>query len=93
MNTRRIFRICFAAAFAVVAAFAVLYFLDSREEYEKLKLTEAKNRRRLDEVTRQLHEQETILQRLRTDPAYVEKIIRRKLGYAKPDETIFRFED
>jgi len=30
--------------------------------------------------------------RLRTDPAYVERVIRRQLGYAKPDEFIFRFE-
>jgi cell division protein FtsB len=40
-----------------------------------------------------LHDQEIVLQRLRTDPAYVEKVIRRKLGYAKPDEFIFRFEN
>ena len=38
-------------------------------------------------------EQEKILQRLRTDPAYVERVIRRKLGYAKPDEYIFRFDE
>ena len=93
MNSRRLVRIFFLAVFAVLSATAVLYFLDSREEFEKLKLTEAKNERRLEEVTRQLREQETVLRRLRTDPAYVEKIIRRKLGYAKPDETIFRFED
>ena len=33
------------------------------------------------------------LKRLRTDHAYVEKVIRRKLGYAKPEEYIFRFEE
>ena len=27
------------------------------------------------------------------DPALVERIIRQKLGYAKNDEYIFRFED
>ncbi|MBP9914392.1 MAG: septum formation initiator family protein, partial [Opitutaceae bacterium] len=34
-----------------------------------------------------------ILDRLRNDPEYVEKVIRRRVGYAKPDEFIFRFED
>ena len=36
---------------------------------------------------------EASLRRLRTDPAFVEQQIRRNLGYAKPDEIIFRFED
>jgi cell division protein FtsB len=29
---------------------------------------------------------------MRNDPAFVETVIRRRLGYAKPDEFIFRFE-
>jgi cell division protein FtsB len=33
-----------------------------------------------------------MLERLRSDPAYVEMVIRRRMGYAKPDEFIFRFE-
>jgi len=34
-----------------------------------------------------------VLERLRTDPEYVDKVIRRKLGYAKPDEFIFHFAE
>ena len=37
--------------------------------------------------------QEEILRRLRADPAYVEQQIRRNLGFARPDETLFRFEE
>jgi cell division protein DivIC len=40
-----------------------------------------------------LKEQEKILQRLQNDPAYVEKIIRQRLHYAKPDEFIFNFRE
>jgi cell division protein FtsB len=32
-------------------------------------------------------------ERLRSDPRFVEKIAREELGYAKPDETIFKFVD
>ena len=46
----------------------------------------------LAEAQLKLREQEKILDRLRTDPAYVELVIRRQLGYAKPEEMIFRFE-
>ena len=51
------------------------------------------SRRRLAEAEAKLREQEKILERLRNDPVYVEKVIRRRLGYAKPEEFIFRFED
>jgi cell division protein FtsB len=45
------------------------------------------------EVETKLAEQELVLERLRSDPAYVERVIRRRLGYAKPDEFVFRFEE
>jgi cell division protein FtsB len=44
-------------------------------------------------VQERLKSQERVLDRLRNDPAYVDRVIRKKLGYAKPDEFIFRFED
>ncbi|HRJ48846.1 MAG TPA: septum formation initiator family protein, partial [Opitutaceae bacterium] len=50
-------------------------------------------RQRLAEAQQRLKEHEIILERLRTDPAYVEMVIRRRLGYVKPDEVVFRFED
>ena len=70
-----------------------MYFLDAREEYQRLKRLEAISRQRLAEAQAKLDEQEKILERLRSDPVYVEKVIRRRLGYAKPEEYIFRFED
>ena len=54
--------------------------------------TESESRQTLAEAQLKLQEQEKILDRLRTDPAYVELVIRRQLGYAKPEEMIFRFE-
>jgi cell division protein DivIC len=37
-------------------------------------------------------EQQTTLERLRDDPAFVERVIRERLGFARPDEVVFRFE-
>ncbi len=31
------------------------------------------------------------IQKLRSDPAYVQKIIRQELGYARPDEFVYYF--
>lgn len=93
MNLRRLILGLYLALFAGIGVAAGLFFLDAHEEYVRLRTIQADDLRRLAEAEKRLHEQEIVLQRLRTDPAYVEKVIRRKLGYAKPDEFIFRFEN
>ena len=70
-----------------------LYFMEAREEFSRLKTIQAESRRRIAEAEVRLKYQEQVLERLRTDPAYVEKVIRRKLGYARPEEYVFRFEN
>ena len=42
-----------------------------------------------EETSRQL---KTEIDALRSDPATVERMAREKLGYARPDETVIRFE-
>lgn len=68
-------------------------FLDARAEYNRIEQVEDQNKRRLAEAQQRLADQQRVLERLRTDPAFVDRVIRKKLGYAKPDEFIFRFED
>ncbi|MBP7143166.1 MAG: septum formation initiator family protein [Opitutaceae bacterium] len=69
------------------------FFWQTRRELEQLRGQEVRTRNRLAELQVRLSEQEKILQRLREDPSYVERVIRRRLLYAKPDEFVFRFED
>jgi len=66
---------------------------DTRDEYRRLVKMEADNRQRLAQAQARLKTEEQILERLRSDRVYVERVIRRKLGYSKPDEAIFRFPD
>ncbi len=77
--------------FAAVAGFAV-FFWQTRQEYQRLVKAEIRAKAQLAEAMERVREQERILERLRTDPVYVETVIRRRLGYAKPDEMIFRFD-
>ena len=93
MNTHRLIVGLYALLFAGLGVGAGALFLDARAEYNQLKQIEATGRRRLAEAQARLAEKETILQRLRTDPEFVEKVIRQRLGYAKPGEYIFRFEN
>ena len=93
MNLRRIILSLYLALFVGVSVMAGIYFTDTRAEYNRLKGIEIGNERRLAEAQKRLADQQEILRRLRTDPTYVERVIRQKLGYAKPDEMIFRFDD
>jgi cell division protein FtsB len=40
-----------------------------------------------------LAEQQRTVSRLRNDPAFIERAIREQLHYARPGETIFRFDN
>jgi cell division protein FtsB len=93
MTLRRITLGIFLAFLLGLCGASGFYFYDARQELNRLRAIEALNRRRLAETEARLGEQERILERLRTDPYYVEKVIRSKLGYARPDEVIFRFEE
>jgi cell division protein DivIC len=79
--------------FAGLGVTGGILFWDASAEYSRLEAVQAENRRRLAEAQAQLASQEKVLERLRNDPAFVEKVIRRKLGYAKPDEFIFHFAE
>jgi cell division protein DivIC len=92
VNARHVVLIIYALLFCAVSAVFGLSLWQARAEYLRLASQEAAARQKLDAAEQRLRDQERILARLRTDPDYVERVIRQQLGYAKPDEFIFRFE-
>lgn len=92
MHLRRLIISFYLLLFLCLAVGSGVFFLQTRREYQQLKKAEAESRQLLAEAELRLKEQEKVLDRLRNDPAFVELVIRRQLGYAKPEETIFRFE-
>jgi cell division protein DivIC len=92
VNARRVVILIYTLLFFALSAVFGVSLWQTRAEYLQLRAQEAASRRRLAEAEQRLHDQQQTLERLRTDPAYVERIIRQQLGYAKPDEFIFRFE-
>ncbi len=93
MLLRRIIALFYLLVFTGLIAGAGVYFWQTRQELKQQQATEARIRQRLSEAETRLKRQQEELVRLRTDPAYVELVIRRRLGYAKPGELIFRFEN
>lgn len=91
MNPRRIIIIVYAVVLAAFSIGGAAVLLDARAQYRQLQQIEAANRQRLAAAQAHLREQELVLQRLKTDPEFVERAIRERLKYAKPGERIYRF--
>jgi cell division protein FtsB len=92
VNSRHLIALLYLVLLAGIGFGAGAMLLEARAEHKQLKLTEAASQRRLAEARAELARQKQILERLRNDPAYVEKILRQRT-YARPGEVIFRFEN
>jgi len=92
VNFRQLILSLYVLLFAGLGIAGGILFKDAHDEFSRLEQVESANRRRLAEAQEHLRNQERVLDRLRNDPAYVDKVIRMRLLYAKPDEYIFRFE-
>ncbi|MGH7933241.1 MAG: FtsB family cell division protein [Candidatus Binataceae bacterium] len=46
-----------------------------------------------DQLLAQNHQLKTRIAKLRSDNAYLQRLIRRELGYARPNELVYRFAD
>lgn len=69
---------------AVYGGNQVLRVTQLRGEMEAMERDIVTLRARADELSR-------TVERLRNDPAYIEKLAREELGYVRPDETVLKF--
>jgi cell division protein FtsB len=83
----------YAALFAGLALWAVAFFVQMERDLTTQQLQESVNQRRLADAEAKLETQQKYLEQLRHDPALVERLIRQRLGYARGEEFVFRFED
>jgi cell division protein FtsB len=69
---------------AVYGGNQVLRVTHMRREVETMERDIVTLRARAEELSR-------AVERLRNDPAYIEKLAREELGYVRPDETVLKF--
>lgn len=93
MNWHKVISGVFLALFGAVAVWSGIFFLQMHRDLTVLRAQEAANQRKLAAARAQLEAQEKYLDQLRHDPALVEAVIRKKLGYVRAQEFVFRFED
>lgn len=93
VNWNKLINVIAGTLFAGVTVWAGLFFIDLYRDLNVLRAQEAYNRRKLTEAQAKLVEQQRYLERLRSDPALLEEVIRKKLGYVREGEFIFRFPE
>jgi cell division protein FtsB len=92
VNSRRFIVLLYIVLLTGFGVGAGALFLEAQAEFDKLKQDQAASAAKLAAARTRLQEQQRILERLRTDPVFVEKVIRKELGYARPGEVVFRFD-
>lgn len=92
MNVGRILHFLFVLTFFGVAAFSVAFLYENYQELRAMEGQEVDASLKLEELKAESLRRQTALQKLESDPEYIERSIRMKLGYAEKDEVVFRFE-
>ncbi len=77
---------------SVVFSF-VMVLLSTYREYHGFREREEAIVERLEALRRERDHKEEYLRLVLEDPEFLERVVRERLGYAGPDETIFLFEE
>ena len=93
VNSRRAIAALYAVLLGLFGLGSGVLFLEARAEQAALRGRQARLERELAAAKARLAEQEQFLSRLRTDPVLAEKVIRQRLGYGRPGEVVFRFDN
>jgi len=81
--------------FIALIGVSILFFTlwsQARREYDTFREKEIATREKLELLKEQRDVRETYLRAFLNDPQFAERVIRERLGYVEPDETLFRFE-
>lgn len=91
-NRGQIITVVLLSTFIVLCFFFSGFVLQSFREYKNFKLEENRIEAKLAQTQEELEHQEIYLSLLE-DPDFLERVARERLGYARPDELLFRFSD
>jgi cell division protein FtsB len=81
-----------AGLLVLVGVLSAALVLQANRELEHFRRDELDLRAQLNQVQLQLDQRQEYLQRLFNDPDFLEREVRQRLGYAKPDELIYRYD-
>jgi len=67
--------------------------LKTHREFQNFKERQFRIESKLIQARKEFREKEAYLNRLLEDPDFLERVVRERLGYSRPDELLFRFSD
>lgn len=76
-----------------MAVFWGMAIYQTWRDYDTFRVKEVNYRQQLAEARRIQMEREAYLNRLLSDQAFFEKVVRERLGYSRENELIFRFKE
>jgi len=93
VHKERVFFFMALTALLILVLFLGGLILQTRREYNYFSIRQSELESRLLQVRDEFKRKEAYLGRLLEDPEFLERVARERLGYSRPDEILFRFED
>jgi cell division protein DivIC len=77
---------------ALIVFFSSL-MVQTYREYKNFRVRELRIEAKLTQAQKEFEQKEMYLARMLEDPEFLERVVRERLGYARPDELLFRFSE
>jgi len=77
----------------VMVIFFSSLILQTYREYKTFRAREVRIELKLTQARKEFEQKEAYLSQLLEDPEFLERVVRERLGYSRPDELLFRFSD
>lgn len=90
-----IFRVLLISLIVVLLGVSVLFYTlwaQSKREFDTIREREMATREKLLNLQEKREAREVYLRSFLNDPEFAERVIRERLGYVEPGETVFRFD-
>ena len=84
---------CLLVMCSLVLMVMAIELYKTRNQLNYLKTRDQEYAKRIQEVEQNLAAKEEYLDKLLTDPVFLERVVRERLGYTRPEEWIYRFPE
>ena len=89
----RVIMLMLVGMLSILVVFFGGLVLKTHREFKNFQVRENRVETKLTQARKEFAQKEAYLLRLLEDPEFLERVARERLGYARPNELIFRFVD
>jgi|GEM_PF-2303392 len=82
---------CLLLTCGILLVFTTRELLQTRNQLQVLEARQQDQQAKVDQLSEDLEAKSEYIEKLLSDPVFLEKIVRERLGYANPEEWIYRF--